>query len=94
MGPHILTPVPDQPETFRDFIDQLPRNVQWTVDELLFPDYKGEYLAQAIWDEMALAVSDGLCKAQTHMATSAFLLEGPDKVNHRTMGANRIPGQP
>ena len=24
VGTHILAPVPDQPESFRDFIDQLP----------------------------------------------------------------------
>ena len=94
MGPHVLTPVPDQPETFRDFIDQLPRKAQWTVDELHFSDDKGEYLVQAIQDEKALAVSDGLCKSQTHTATSTFLLEGPDKENHRIVGVNRIPGRP
>ena len=94
VGSHLLLPIPDQPETFRDFIDQLPTNTQWMVDELKFPDDDGEYLAQAIREGKALAVSAGSYKAQTHTATSAFLLEGPDHESHRIIGVNRIPGRP
>ena len=92
VGSHIICPVPDPPETFREAIDQLPLNKNWAVDELQFPTNDGEYLAQAIRNAEALAVSDGSHEANAQTTTSAFLLEGPDQEHHRTMGINHIPG--
>ena len=51
------------------------------------------YLAQAIKQGKALAVSDGSYKASTKNATAAFLLKGPDKEHHQTFGNNRTPGK-
>ena len=57
------------------------------------PMDEGIYLAQAIKQGKALAVSDGSYKASTNNATAAFLLEGLDKEHCRIFGNNRTPGK-
>ena len=92
-GDHSQVPELDKPRTFSEHIDQKPIKDQWLIDQLDVPPNEGEYLAQAMQDHTATAVSDGSCKKETNTATSAFLIEGADKERYCLMGVNQIPGR-
>ena len=54
----------------------------WTIDNCEFPSDDGYYLAKSISEGTCIAVNDGSYKEETKTATSAFLIEGPDKEIH------------
>jgi hypothetical protein len=69
-------------------IEQMPESHNWAVQHTM-SDADGAYLAQAIWDITAVAVSDGSLRGE--FGTSGFIMEGPTSA-HYIRAANIVPG--
>jgi hypothetical protein len=69
-------------------IEQLPELLNWAVQHLTTDD-DGAYLAQAIRDGSAVAVSDGSLRGE--FGTSTFIMEGPTSAHH-IRAVNIVPG--
>jgi hypothetical protein len=74
--------------TLTDSINNLPRAAQWSVKNFNSSD-NGEHIAQAIQEETAVAVCDGLYKEGK--GSSAWVLEGSSAFG-RITGYNLPPG--
>ena len=61
-GAHMERPTPEEPNSFDDTINHLSLEDQWTIDEIDGPQDTGKFLAKAMVNNQALAVSDRLHK--------------------------------
>jgi hypothetical protein len=76
------------PISLPQIITRMPESLKWAVQHMENDD-DGAYLAQAIRDGNAIAVSDGsLCGK---FGTSAFIMEGRTSVHH-IRAVNIVPG--
>jgi hypothetical protein len=91
VGDHLQVPLRPVPLDLDSCLPSIPLFDQWALDEIWHTD-NGSHVAGAIQQGTALAISDGSYKQDR--GTSAFLLQGPLKTEHRILGVNRTPGNP
>jgi hypothetical protein len=90
-GAHLQVPLRPVPIDLDSCLPPIPLLDQWALDEI-WHTYNGSHVAGAIRQGTALAISNGYYKQDR--GTSAFLLQGPLKTEHRILGVNRTPGNP
>ena len=88
-GPHRPPPPPVPMDTLSDILEQLPPDAHWAVQRCNEFTDNGTYIANAIMDGEAVAISDGSLK--NSFGTAAFVIEGATKLN-RILGVNIVPG--
>jgi hypothetical protein len=88
-APAISPPTPKQPRSFLERCETTQPNVRWAIESCRVDD-DGRYVAQAIREGTALAVSDGSFKDA--VGTAGFVVEGPRYNFHRILGDCMVPG--
>eukprot|EP00957_Ditylum_brightwellii_P065056 4934651-Ditylum_brightwellii.AAC.2 len=84
-----LPPPPTPPKSLIEQCNRSPTSMQWAISNITTTN-EGKYVAQAIRDGTAIAVSDGSAKDQ-HSA-AAFALEGAKYGKNRVFGTCLTPG--
>ena len=88
IGEFIPSTLPQVPTTLKAALAALPQSCQWAIQHTSFED-DGATVAQAIVQDLAVAVSDGSLRYT--LGTAAFVIEGSNPTNH-VLGYNQVPG--